>query len=65
MSAPWLGRGKTNAQRCERGARARVPELDEVVFAARHEQAHSRVPLDALDVPPVSGEHALFAALGE
>ena len=56
---------KKTLQRCERGASARVPELDEVVFAPRHEQPHSRVPLDALDVPPVSGKHALFAALGE
>lgn len=56
---------KKDAQCCERGASARVPELDEVVFAPRYEQPHSRVPLDALDVPPVAGEHALFAALGE
>ena len=54
-----------DAQRCERGAGAGIPELDEVVLAAGHEQTHGRVPLDALDVPAVSSEDALFAALGK
>ena len=58
-------REEKTQQCCECGASARVPELDEVVFTPRHEQPHSRVPLDALDVPPVSGEYALFAALGK
>ena len=54
-----------DVQRREPGSGARIPELDEIVLAAGNEQAHGRVPLDALDVPPVSGEDALFSALGE
>jgi hypothetical protein len=43
-------------QRFERGSRARVPELDEIVLAARHQESHRGVPLDAFDVPPMAGQ---------
>jgi hypothetical protein len=43
-------------QCCERGSRARVPELDEIVLAARHQESHRRVPLDAFDVPSMASQ---------
>jgi hypothetical protein len=43
----------------------RIPELDQVVFAARYEQALGRMPLDALDVPPVARQRPLLAHLLE
>lgn len=50
-------------QRREPGPSAGIPELDEIVLAARYKQAHRWVPLDALDVPSMAGKDALLAAL--
>ena len=59
-------RESTRYTQCrERGSSAGIPELDEIVLAAGHEQAHRRMPLDALDVPSVTRKDAFLSTLGE
>lgn len=50
-------------QRRERSPSAWIPELDEIVLASRHEQAHRWVPLNALDVPSMAGKDTFLSAL--
>jgi hypothetical protein len=52
-------------QRDERGSSSGIPELDQIVLAARHKVAHCWVLLDAFDVPSVAGEDALLSTLRE
>lgn len=50
----WGGGGEMDEQRCENFGRTGIPELDEVVFTPRDEEPFCRVPLDTLDVPPMT-----------
>jgi len=52
-------------QRHERGSSSGIPDLDQIVLAARHKEAHCWVPLDAFDIPSVAGEDALLSTLHE
>lgn len=66
VSARFFTRLPTRyVQRCEPGSGAGIPELDEIIFAARDKQAHRWVPFDALDVPSVAGKNTLLTALRE
>ncbi len=49
----------------DRGSSAGVPERDQIVLAARHEQGHRWVPLDILDVPSVSSKDPFLSTLYE
>lgn len=42
-----------------------VPERDQIVLAAGHEQVHRRVPPDILDVPSVVSKDPFFSTLCE
>ena len=53
----------TYVQSRESSPSARIPEFDEIVLAARHEQAHRWVPFNALDVPSMASKDTLLAAL--
>ncbi len=50
-------------QRRKRGPSAWIPELDEIVLAARHQQTHRRVPFNTLDVPTMTSKDTFLAAL--
>ena len=50
-------------QRRERSPSAGIPEIDEIVFATRHEQAHRWVSFNALDVPSMAGKDAFLVGL--
>ena len=52
-------------QRCKRSPSAGIPELDEIVLAARHKKTHCRMPFNALDVPSMASEDTFLAALRE
>lgn len=50
-------------QRRKRSPSAGIPELDEIVLAARHEKTHRRMPFNTLDVPSMTSKNTFFAAL--
>jgi hypothetical protein len=52
-------------QRHKRGSSLGIPELDQIVLAARHKEAHCWVPLDVFDVTSVAGKEALLSTLRE
>jgi hypothetical protein len=52
-------------QRHECGSSSRIPELDQIVLAARYKEAHCWVPLDAFDIPSAAGKDALLLTLRE
>jgi hypothetical protein len=45
------------------GPSAGIPELDEIVLAARHEKAHRRMPFNTLDVPSMASKDKFLPAL--
>ena len=47
----------------DRGSSAGVPERDQIVLAARHEQGHRWLPLDVLDVPSVASKDPFLSTL--
>jgi hypothetical protein len=49
----------------DRGSSASVPERDQIVLAAQHEQGHRWVSLDILDVPSVSSQDSFISTLYE
>ena len=49
----------------DRGSSAGVPERDQIVLAAQHEQGHRWVPLDILDVPSVASKDPFLSTLYE
>jgi hypothetical protein len=49
--------------RRKRSPSAGIPELDEIVLAARHEKAHCWMPLNTLDVPSMASRDTFLAAL--
>jgi len=49
-------------ERRKRSPSAGIPELDEIVLAARHEKTHRRMPFNTLDVPSMAGKDTFLAA---
>ena len=47
----------------KRSPSAGIPELDEIVLAARHKKTYRRVPFNALDVPSMASKDTFLAAL--
>ena len=50
-------------QRRKRSPSAGIPELDEIVLAARHEKTHRRMPFNTLDVPSMASKDTFLATL--
>ena len=63
MSVPVPMTATKCIQRRKRSPSAGIPELDEIVLAARHEKTHRRMPFNTLDVPPMASKDTFLAAL--
>ena len=55
--------GRKCIQRRKRGPSAGIPELDEIVLAARHEKTHRRMPFNTLDIPSVASKDTFLTTL--
>ena len=55
--------GTKYIQRRKRSPSAGIPELNEIVLAARHEKTHRRMPFNTLDVPSMAGKDTFLTAL--
>jgi hypothetical protein len=54
--------GTKCVQRRKCSPSAGIPELDEIVLAARHEKAHRWMPFNTLDVPSMASKDTFLAA---